>query len=221
MQRAASRLLPALGFAVLTAAASPVQATTFTDEAAFQAAASAVSTLAAETFDGFASGAQISSLPGLGISFDPLPGNSGQPVAWPVANCGGFVSSAPNALLNSSVCALPGQGPIAMRPLDAALGIMAVGFFNASNDDTLRLSFFDASDALIEQVDVPNGPPSFVGIVADEPAAWFMVEAIGGNLLFAIDDLQVGVASVPEPVSGGLFGAAVGGLLLRFRRRRS
>ncbi|MDX2225057.1 MAG: PEP-CTERM sorting domain-containing protein, partial [Rhodospirillaceae bacterium] len=206
--------------------ASGVSATPYTDQSAFNAAALAVGTLATETFDSYATGQQISSLPTLGIAFDPLAGSGTYPVAWPVLDCGGGIASSPNALLNSSACGIPpgGQGDIVFRPIDFPYGVIGVGFYNASTDDSLLLSFYDGADQLIESLSVPGGPPAFIGIVTTAAAAKFTIHAFGANGLFALDNLQVAIAlrtdvAVPEP---GTLAAVLIGLagLASTRRRR-
>lgn len=213
-----------LMFAGLVLSATSVSATPYTNQALFNAAASAAGTLSIETFDSYATGQQVSSLPALGIQFDPLAGSGLYPVAWPVLNCGGGISSSPNALLNSSVCAIPpgGQGDIVFRPIVVPYGVIAVGFFNASTDDSLTLSFYNGADQLIESYSVGGGAPAFVGIVAAQAAAKFTIHAFGGNGLFALDNLQVAIAvrsDAPEPATAAaLFtGLALFGAI---RRRR-
>ncbi len=213
MKRSTAVLL--LAGLVLTATSA--SATPYTSQASFDAAAAAVGTLAAETFDSYATGTQISSLPALGIKFDPLAGSGLYPVAWPVLSCGGGIASSPNALLNSSACSIPpgGQGDIVFRPIDSSYGVIGVGFYNASTDDSLLLSFFDAADNLIESLSVPGGSPAFIGIVTTTAAARFSIHAFGGNSLFALDNLEVAVApisGIPAPGALALLGLGLIGL---------
>lgn len=221
------RLLSCSLFAGVMLVAASASATPYTNQAAFNAAASAAGTLAMESFDSYATGAQISSLPSLGIKFDPLAGSGLYPVAWPVLSCGGGIASAPNALLNSSVCSIPpgGQGDIVFRPIVFPYGVIGVGFYNASTDDSLVLSFYDGADNLIESLSVPGGPPAFIGIVTTTAAAKFTIHPFGGNNLFALDNLQVAIAvrtdvAAPAPAAAGVL---IAGLmaLATIRQRRA
>lgn len=58
------------GFLMTVAVSGPATAISFTNEANFQTAVGGIVPL--ETFDGFAVGNQVSSLPGLGVTFGTL-----------------------------------------------------------------------------------------------------------------------------------------------------
>jgi hypothetical protein len=172
-------------------------AATFNDKNAFDLAASAVGTVALETFDSFT-----------GSVFQP----------YSLANtCGGILVSPPNFLINNDACALPGKGNIVFHPNNASNDIIGVGLFNSSSDDSLQLSLFDISNNLIEQTTVLGGSPKFIGIITNNPASRIEISSFGGNGLFAIDNLKI-VTKITKPISvpepSNIFGLELFGLVL-------
>lgn len=195
---------------VLTVSATS-HATTFTDETAWRAAVGNV--FAFENFDGIATGTDVSQLPSLGISFDPL--NDGtQPTVQPYSSTGGVPRSGPNNLLNDRDFSLPARGPYSMRAIDSSDLLFGVGLWNVGGDDQLRMTFFDPTDSIIEQV-VSAQSTGFFGIVNSLGAARVQIDFVGGNGYAPVDDLQTAVRKtfvpnpVPEPVSFVLLGVGL------------
>lgn len=167
-----------------------------------------------ETFESIAPGTQLSSLAGLGVSFDFLDDGITYPSVQDKSFTGGHTTSGSHILLNDIDNTLPGRGPINLRPLVPGTWIQAVGYWNTGGDDNTVLRFFDADGLLIEEA-MCIQDVVFNGIVTATPA--YRVE-IGrgsiGNGYFTLDDLQV--TAVPEPATVCLLG--LGGLLLRKRK---
>lgn len=211
------RLLLALSIGIAPVSAF---ATAYTDEALWRAAVGGVYAL--ETFDAIATGSDVTSLPALGISFDAL--NDGtQPTVQPYSSTGGVPKTGPNNLLNDRDFALPARGPYTMRPINAGDFLFGLGLWNVGGDDTLRLSFYDAADSLIEQVTSATSQ-GFFGIVNAAGAKRAVVDFVGGNGYAPVDDLQTATRptfnGVPEPTTAAL--TLVGLLALgAWRRRRS
>lgn len=204
------------------AAGVPLQvyATAFNSEAAWRAAVGNV--FAFEDFDSIAAGTSITQLPALGVEFDPL--NDGtQPTVQPYSSTGGVVRSAPNNLLNDADFSLPGRGPYSLRAIDPTDLLFGVGLWNVGGDDTLRMTFYDAQQQIIEQV-VSAASSGFFGIVNAAGAARVEIDFVGGNGYAPVDDLQTAVRQtfgVPAPATAvllvvGLAALGAGGM----RRRR-
>lgn len=196
----------------------------FTDEALWRASVGNVYAL--ETFDSLAAGSDVSALPSLGIQFGPLD-DSTQPTVQPYSSTGGVVRSGLNNLLNDRDFSLPARGPYTMFPLTSGETIFGLGLWNVGGDDTLRLTFYDEFDAIIESVDSPISS-GFFGITNAAGASKAVISFIGGNGYAPVDDLQTAVRStfepggpsVPEP--GSLSLLLLGGLaagLVGIRRR--
>jgi hypothetical protein len=185
---------------------------TFTNEAAWRAAAGA---FALENFDGFAAGTDLASLAALSIKFDFLSDLTHHPSVQSAASAfGGNTHSAPNALFNAFQAVLPGLGPIVIRPLNPGQSITALGYWNTGEDDSTVLSFFDAGNNLLESIDTGTNANVFVGIVNVTGAAKVVISAGSlGNGFFSIDDLQTNVggavAGVPEPQAFWLLGGGL------------
>jgi len=196
-------------------------ASSFTDEAAWRASVGGIYAL--ETFDSIAAGSDVTTLPALGIQFGAL--NDGtQPTVQAYANTGGVVKSAPNNLLNDRDFSLPGRGPYTIFPLNAGTFVFGLGLWNVGGDDTLRLTFYDASNNVIESVDSPSSS-GFFGITNSAGASKAVIDFIGGNGYAPVDDLQTATrttfAASPEPGSMVLFasGLIAAGLWRRRARR--
>src|SRR5262249_11497276 len=155
------------------------------DEAAWRAAAGA---FALENFDAIAAGTDITSLPALGIKFDPLDDGT-QPTVQPYALTGGVEVSSPNNILNDRDFSLPGRGPISVRPILDTDFLFALGLWNAGGDDQLQLSFFDASDNLIESV-VSASSSGFFGIINSAGAKRAQIDFVDGNGYAPTDNWQ-------------------------------
>jgi hypothetical protein len=188
----------AIAAALMLSAAIPqgdARATAFTDEGLWRAAVFNV--FALETFDSIAAGSDVTSLPALGVRFDPL--NDGtQPTVQPYSSTGGVVKSGPHNLLNDRDFSLPARGPFVLRPIDPADFIFGLGLWNVGGDDTLRLSFFDAGDVLIEEV-VSALSSGFFGIVNATGAKRAVVDFTGGNGYTPVDDLQTAARATIDP----------------------
>lgn len=200
-------------------------ATAYTDEALWRAAV--FDAYALETFDTTAAGTDVTSLPALGIKFDPLDDGT-QPTVQPYSSTGGIAKSGPNNLLNDRDFSLPARGPFVIRPIDSTDFIFGLGLWNVGGDDTLRLSIYDASDVLIESVESPTAS-GFFGIVNAAGAKRAVVDFVGGNGYTPVDDFQTAaretidpedppVTTTPVPATLALFGAAVA--MLGWRRAR-
>ena len=211
--------------AVLCAAAVQASATSYIDEAAWRAAV--LNAYALETFDSLVAGSDVTSLPLLGIRFDPL--NDGtQPTVQQYSSTGGVVKSGPNNFLNDRDFSLPARGPFSMRPVDGATFVYGIGLWNVGGDDTLRLSFYDISNTLIESVISPSSS-GFFGIVNPLGAAGAVVDFVGGNGYAPVDDLQTAVRgtfvpeppnAIPEPETYALMLLGMAAIGYRARRRR-
>ena len=192
-------------------------ATSYTDEAAWRAAAG---TFAFENFDSMATGTDISQLPALGISFDTL-NDSTYPTVQPYSFTGGMMRSGPNNLLNDRDNTLPGRGPLTIRPIDASEFIFGLGLWNVGGDDQLSLNFYDGTNQLIEQVISASGI-GFFGIINPIGAKYAVIGFVGGNGYAPVDDFQTATREnfgVPEPTTMLLFGLGLVGLA-GFRRKK-
>jgi hypothetical protein len=218
------RKIVALSLLALSGPVSAVNATSFTDEAAWRAAVGGV--FAFENFDAIAAGTPLTSLPALGIQFLPL--NDGtQPTVQPYTSTGGVVRSAPNNLLNDSDFQLPGRGPLRITPINPGDLLFGLGMFNVGGDDQLRLDFVDGGGNLVESVTsaISSG---FFGIVNTTGAPLAVVNFVQGNGFAPVDDFQTAareefevINPVPEPATLLLVGTTAAGLgLARWKQRR-
>ena len=108
--------LELLSSALLCAVSAPALAsvTTYTDETAWRAA---VGTYALENFDGFAAGAQVSTLPSLGLSLDKLGAYDAYPAIYD-NRCGADLKSGVNMLINFGYpCSFTPRGDLVFRSL--------------------------------------------------------------------------------------------------------
>ena len=213
----------AIGLLALSTLPGIASATAYTDEAAWRAAAV---TFAFENFDSIAVGTDVTTLPALGIRFDPL--NDGtQPTVQAYSFTGGIPRSTPNNLLNDRDNTLPGRGPLSIRPLNAGDFIFGLGMWNVGGDDQLSLSFFNASGGLIEQVTSASGT-GFFGIINPAGATRAQVDFVQGNGYAPVDDFQTatrqtfdpGPNPVPEPETYAMMLAGLGVLGYTARRRK-
>lgn len=189
-----ARLFSALLFAAAVPALASVM--TYTDESAWRAAAG---TYALENFDGFTAGAQVSTLPKLGLSLDKLGAYDAYPAIYD-NQCGADLKSGVNMLINFGYpCQFEPKGDLVFRSLPGS-EIMAMGYWNTGGGDRTKLEFFDANGTLMGSVIADYGV-RFVGIVSTVSPAWMRISEDGGNTIFSIDDLQVGgqISGIPEP----------------------
>lgn len=196
-------------------------AASYTSEAAWRAAVLGAYSL--ETFDSLPAFSDVGTLAGLGIRFAPLDDGT-QPTVQPYSHTGGVVHSGPHNLLNDRDYALPARGPFVMLPMDASTFVYGIGLWNVGGDDTLKLSFYDASDNLLESVVSPSSS-GFFGIVNKAGAAKAVIDFVGGNGYAPVDDLQTAVRgtfvpTIPEPETYAMFLAGLGVIGALARRRR-
>jgi len=190
-----------------------VMAATYTDEATWRAAAGS---WVLEDFEGISPGTQVSSLPGLGVSFDTLNDNVTFPSVQLRSSTGGFAVSGSNIFLNDIDFATPGRGPITLQPLNSGDGITAIGYWNTGGDDTTIL-MLDRHGNPLESLESGLGL-TFVGIVSAIPATNAVISPGMGNTYFTIDDLQLTLGLIPEPSTFIL--AAFVLLGMGFRRKK-
>lgn len=210
-----NRILPfALVLSWLSFLPLPSNALVFTDEAAFQTAAGGV---AVETFEGYSPFVPVSALSGLHLSFSQL--NNGSFPETYDQRSGGVTRSGTITLMNNDRLGLPGLGPMEVIA-DPGTQFLAFGYWNTGTDDTTRLTLFDENDVVIESAVSGVQDPAFLGIINATGAVRAVIEAVGGNGWFSIDDLQVDTGSVPVAVSapGGASLLLLAALLLCRRR---
>ena len=212
----------ALGTGV-AAFSAPAQALFLTFEggavehAAFQSAAGPT---AQETFDGFAGGTQISSLPGLGIDFGEI-----APGLFP----GIYVHSIDNTpSLPHELSNMPTGFPqVAHQFADIVIlatgagDLNAFGYWNGDPQGNMVATAFDADDNVLGSVSaaVSGG---FAGFVTDGAVSRIVIGGNVGDGWNHIDDFETAFnvfTEIPAPASAAflLLGAAA----LAARRRRA
>lgn len=210
--------------AILTIAASIFpslsQAASYDNENAWREAV--LGTYAMETFDTLPIASEVNSLSNLGIKFAPLDDGS-QPTVQPYTNTGGIPHSGSNNLLNDSDYSLPARGPFTILPTSSNSLIFGLGLWNVGGDDTLKLSFYNEQNQLLESVISPSAS-GFFGIVNKQGAYKAVIDFVSGNGYAPIDDLQTAVRSsfipsVPEPGTSAMFMAGLAVLTARYARR--
>ncbi len=109
--------------------------------------------------------------------------------AWNAINFGGggTAVSGSNVLFN-----------VNLQPMRAEFDqpVVAVGVFNPSNFDEIRLRFLRADDSVIQTVDMPTSIVTFRGFASTEPIHAMTAEGIAGasNFTIFLDDLQWALA---------------------------
>jgi len=185
------RPLAAFAFVIVPSLAS-AETLTFsgplvTTRAAFTAAAGCE--LKTETFDSFASGSIISTLPGVDAVMTPEDAN-GNVIGLPVV-LGGTRITAPNWTVNFGN-GRPFWSPWVVRPIDGE-AIYAFGQANGQGD-WVRIEGFDAKNRLVVTVDAQPIGNAFAGFVTDVPILRVVVTPLGnGDGANGLDDLQVSI----------------------------
>lgn len=144
-----------------------------------------------ETFNGFASGVEVSDMPGNGARFSPeYADGSVAPLPLTTSNPNGGV------WMRNFGNGRPAWAPWVIRADDPGGRIYAFGQFNAQGD-WVRIEGFDASDQLVVSVDAqPIVAGCYAGFVVREGVAKVVVTPLGNFDGFnGMDDVMV--ATVP------------------------
>ncbi len=174
----------------------------YNDESIFQAAAGAVNI---ETFEDYALLEPVLTLPLLGGTFETL-SNGSFPTGYDQSS-GGTARSGNKTLINNDKVGLPGLGSIGFIA-NSNIEFSAIGLWNTGGDDTIRLSIYDANNALLATV-VSDFGETFIGITGLLGGVRAEISAETGNGWFSIDDLQTSISTVPIPAAAWLFGSGL------------
>jgi hypothetical protein len=157
---------------------------------------------------GITAGAQVSTLPSLGLSLDKLGAYNAYPAIYD-NRCGADLKSGVNMLINFGY--------------PSGSNILAMGYWNTGGNDRTKLEFFDANGTVMGSIIADYGL-RFVGIVSTVAPSWIRIREDGGNQIFSIDDLQVAgqisgqSSGIPEPQTLTLM---LAGLMLAARGRQT
>jgi len=177
-----------------------------------------------EDFEGFASGTQVTSLPGISAVNGTSVNGGGvvdvfvtaeQDLPFPMFN--GGLPSPDNFLSNNLDSPTFATGEIEFVFDQPTL---ALGFFVADQSplDTFNISIFDAAGGLVGSFDSAAGktlPDSFFGVAGDRAFTSAIIQSNSDVDSWGIDDLYH--TPIPAPGAAALFG--LGGLALARRRR--
>ena len=206
----------------IAAFATPAQALflTFeggaTEHTAFQSAAGPT---ALETFDGFAGGTQISSLPGLGIGFGEI-----APGLFPGVYVHGVdnTPSLPHQLSNMPT----GFPQVAHQFADIVIlatgvgNLNAFGYWNGDQQGNMVATAFDADDNVLGSVSAAISG-GFAGFVTDGSVARIVFDGNVGDGWNHVDDFETAFdlfTEVPSPGAALLFALGFAGLVSVRRR---
>jgi hypothetical protein len=168
-----------------------------------------------EDFESYSAGTQISSLPALGIEFDPLAGG-GHPHAYLF----GGTPHGPMHLGNfpNGITEINRWDDIVLRVLPG-YEITALGFWNGDGQsDTLVATAYDVSGTVLGSIGAFKG--TFSGFTSDIGIARVVFNGNTGDGWNHLDGLQTNaVSTVPVPAAVWLFGSGLVGLAGLARRR--
>ena len=176
--------------------------------------------VALENFEGYLAGTPISSLPGLGVAFDPLAGG-GQPSTYlhPVDNTGYGRMHLAN-FTNNNPTAYPRNNDIVLTVASGYL-ITALGFWNGDGQSSIyRADIYDASNNVTPVDFVQALSPTFAGFISDTAITKvvFLGNSVNGDGWNHLDGLQTNATVVPLPAAAWLLLSALGALGLMRRR---
>ncbi len=179
----------------------------------------AAGTAVTENFESYSEGTQISSLPALGISFDPLAGGG-----YPQAYLFGGTPHGPMHLANfpNGINSINRWDNIVVNVLPG-YEITAFGFWNGDGQsDTLVATAFDTSNNILGSVGAFRG--TFTGFISDIAISRVVFDGNTGDGWNHLDGLQTNaVSAVPLPAALPLFMSALSvfGIVAAGRRKVS
>ena len=200
--------------ALATSVAAPTVHAAFTTFAGGTTAQSAwrnaVGTYVSEDFEGFSVNAPVTSLPTLGLAFDPL-SNGAQPGIYRhgVDNTPFESKQLANFPGNCCIASAYRYGDLSARVI-AGVDLYAFAFWNGDPQGNSVLSVFDQSDNLLGTVTAlintgtspTNLSNSFAGFISTVPVGRLFFEGFAGDGWNHYDGLQVSFnGSVPTPAS--------------------
>lgn len=188
----------------------------FSTESAWRAA---VGSYSIETFEGFAAGSVVTTLPSIQLEIDPLVGST-QPDIYvhSVANTPPGAKQLPNFALLPELTPFKNLDIVA-RPT-AGTNIFAFGFWNGDPQGHMVVRVFDELDnqigtiaALINSGSASALSSSFAGFISSAPIGRLEFEGSTGGGFNHVDDFQVSfIAPVPVPAAFWLFGSGLLGM---------
>lgn len=192
----------------------------YSSEASWQTALGGPGAVALENFEGYLAGTPISSLPGLGVAFDPLAGG-GQPSTYlhPVDNTGYGRMHLAN-FTNNNPTAYPRNNDIVLTVASGYL-ITALGFWNGDGQSSIyRADIYDASNNVTPVDFVQALSPTFAGFISDTAITKvvFLGNSANGDGWNHLDGLQTNATVVPLPAAAWFLLSALGALGLMGRR---